>query len=92
MKHWRAVTNAGRFLVQLSGTYILHEDRRGRPIQYHSLDGAKRAANKLNHEMTFKTAELFREAHTTHRAIDHINGDIDDNRPENLRVVTLAAK
>lgn len=34
--------------------------------------------------------ELSAEAYTTGKAVDHINGDPTDTRPENLRIVTLA--
>ena len=84
---WRAISNNAHFYVQWIGTYMLHEDRRGRPIKYRSIDGAKKAADKLNQQWH----RFIREARTIGRALDHLNGDITDNRIENLRVVTLKA-
>ena len=91
MKNWRAISNGGRFFVQFDdGSYTLHMDLRGRPIHYRSIDGAKKAADKLNQQMRRDAWTLIKDAHERHRAVDHLNGDVTDNRLENLRVVTLA--
>ena len=105
MKLWQPISNGGKFYVQFAGHgartrghilygartrgHILHEDSRGRRIQYRSIEGARKAADRLNAQMSRDAWDLTKEAHEARRAIDHINGDITDNRLENLRVVTL---
>ena len=89
MRPWQAIRNGGKFYVQLANDCPLYADQLGRPIHYRSIKGAREAAAKLNLKMRRAAAALIREARLTSRAIDHINGDIEDNRPENLRVVTL---
>ena len=89
MKVWQPVSNGGKFYVQLTGTYAVHEDSRGRQVQYQSIEGARKAADELNRAMSQAALILFHRAHTAKRAVDHINGDTTDNRPENLRIVTL---
>lgn len=89
MKLWKAISNGGKFYVQFPTGHTIHEDRRGRPVRYRSIEGAKKAADKLNRLMRLDALALIREARTTHRVLDHINWDITDYRLENLRVVTL---
>ena len=97
MKIWQPISNGGKFYVQFADHgpgprgYILHEDSQGRRIQYRSIENARKAAHQLNTQMSRDAWALTKAAHKTGRATDHINGDITDNRPENLRVVTLTA-
>ena len=54
MKIWRPISNGGKFYIQFAGhgsgprSYILHEDSRGRRIQYRSIENARKAADQLN--------------------------------------------
>lgn len=89
MKLWKAIANGGRFFIQFSTNHTLHEDQRGQPIQYRSIEGAKKAADKLNRQMRLDALALIREARATHRVLDHINWDVTDSRLENLPIVTL---
>ena len=95
MKSWQPISNGGKFYVQLTGARTLHEDSRGRPIHYRSIEGARKAADELNRAMSqaaaiLSAAILSRRAHSAKRAIDRIDGDTTDNRLENLRAVRAA--
>ena len=91
MKSWQPISNGGKFYVQFNLGYIMHLDRRGRPIRYRSIENARKAADKLNQEMRRAALLLTQHAHNTGRAVDHLNGIVTDNRPENLRIVTRTA-
>ena len=62
MKIWQPISNGGKFYIQFAGHesgprgYILHEDSRGRRIQYRSIENARKAADQLNIQAILKTA------------------------------------
>ena len=90
MKTWQPISNGGKFYIQFTPGYALHEDLRGLPIHYRSIENARKAADELNELMRHDYLALVREAHASGRYIDRINGDTSDNRLANLRVVTAA--
>jgi len=47
VKSWRPISNGGKFFVQFAG-HIPHEDSRGRPVHYRSIENARKAADLLN--------------------------------------------
>ena len=87
MKSWQPISNGGKFFVQLTGANTLLEDSRGRPVHYRSIKNARKAADLLNSLAQHNAQILIAKARKANLAIDHINGDSTDNRPENLRAV-----
>ena len=55
MKIWQPISNGGKFYIQFAG-HILHEDSRGRRIQYRSIENARKAADQLNIQAILKAA------------------------------------
>jgi len=94
VKSWQPISNGGKFFVQFAG-HILHEDSRGRPVHYRSIENARKAADLLNLLARHNAQMLIAKARKANlaaepgpaaaepgpAAIDHINGDSTDNRP-----------
>jgi hypothetical protein len=91
MKSWQPISNGGKFFVQFAG-HIPHEDSRGRPVHYRSIENARKAADLLNLLARHNAQMLIAKARKANLVIDRINGDTTDNRPENLRAVSASER